>query len=85
MRVDLDEETDEQKARNRRIDLRFTVKKPSIAELEAKIEELRLVGDDARYVQRPGPTSPPFPGHGMRGGYHWRDGWLPVRFTRPYT
>lgn len=23
---------------------------------------LRLVGDDARYVERPGPTSPPFPG-----------------------
>ena len=29
---------------------------------------LRLVGDDARYVTRPGPTSPPFPGHGMVPG-----------------
>lgn len=29
---------------------------------------LRLVGDDARYVTRPGPTSPPFPGHGMTAG-----------------
>ena len=27
---------------------------------------LRLVGDDARYVERPGPTSPPFPGHNMK-------------------
>ena len=26
---------------------------------------LRLVGDDARYVERPGRTSPPFPGHDM--------------------
>lgn len=34
-RVDLIEETDEQKARNRRIDIRFTVKKPSIAEIES--------------------------------------------------
>ncbi len=28
---------------------------------------LRFVGDDARYVERPGKTSPPFPGHGMQG------------------
>ena len=34
-RVDLLEETDEQKSRNRRIDIRFTVKKPSISDLEA--------------------------------------------------
>lgn len=31
-RVDLVEETDQQRARNRRIDIRFTVKKPEIAE-----------------------------------------------------
>lgn len=39
---------------------------------------LRLVGDDARYVERPGPTSPPFPGHGMSAGDRLRDDWFPV-------
>ena len=39
---------------------------------------LRLVGDDARYVTRPGPTSPPFPGHGMVEGQKLREDWFPV-------
>ncbi len=39
---------------------------------------LRLVGDDARYVERPGPTSPPFPGHGMVPGQRLREDWFPV-------
>jgi ectoine hydroxylase-related dioxygenase (phytanoyl-CoA dioxygenase family) len=39
---------------------------------------LRLVGDDARYVERPGPTSPPFPGHGMQPGQTLREDWFPV-------
>lgn len=39
---------------------------------------LRLVGEDARYVERPGPTSPPFPGHGMNGGERLREDWFPV-------
>ncbi|MEL7131287.1 MAG: phytanoyl-CoA dioxygenase family protein [Pseudomonadota bacterium] len=39
---------------------------------------LRLLGDDARYVDRPGPTSPPFPGHGMKPGQSLRDDWFPV-------
>jgi len=39
---------------------------------------LRLVGDDARYVQRPGPTSPPFPGHNMIAGQRLREDWFPV-------
>lgn len=39
---------------------------------------LRLVGDDARYVERPGPTSPPFPGHGMMAGERLRTDWFPV-------
>lgn len=38
---------------------------------------LRVVGDDARYVERPGPTSPPFPGHGMTAGQRLRDDWFP--------
>ncbi len=43
---------------------------------------LRLVGDDARYVQRPGRTSPPFPGHGMQPGERLREDWFPVIFRR---
>lgn len=39
---------------------------------------LRWVGDDARYVERPGRTSPPFPGHGMQNGDRLRDDWFPI-------
>ncbi|QIE55328.1 phytanoyl-CoA dioxygenase [Pikeienuella piscinae] len=39
---------------------------------------LRWVGDDARYVERPGRTSPPFPGHGMKPGERLREDWFPV-------
>ena len=43
---------------------------------------LRLVGGDARYVSRPGPTSPPFPNHKMRDGEHLREDWFPVLLDR---
>ncbi|MGB0799791.1 MAG: phytanoyl-CoA dioxygenase family protein, partial [Planktomarina sp.] len=43
---------------------------------------LRLLGDDARYVQRPGPTSPPFPGHDMQPGQVLREDWFPTIFQR---
>ncbi len=39
---------------------------------------MRWVGDDARYVERPGRTSPPFPGHGMSNGQKLREDWFPV-------
>lgn len=39
---------------------------------------LRLVGDDARYTERPGPTSPPFPGHDMVQGQRLREDWFPM-------
>ncbi len=39
---------------------------------------LRFVGDDARFVERPGRTSPPFPGHGMSAGERLREDWFPV-------
>ena len=39
---------------------------------------LRLVGDDARVVDRPGRTSPPYPGHDMRAGERLREDWFPV-------
>jgi ectoine hydroxylase-related dioxygenase (phytanoyl-CoA dioxygenase family) len=43
---------------------------------------LRLVGADARYVERPGPTSPPFPGHDMVPGQRLREDWFPVLLQR---
>ncbi|PZQ99501.1 MAG: phytanoyl-CoA dioxygenase [Cereibacter sphaeroides] len=39
---------------------------------------LRLVGDDARYVERPGRTSPPYPGHDMVAGQRLREDWFPI-------
>lgn len=39
---------------------------------------LRLVGDDARVVERPGRTSPPFPGHDMLPGQRLREDWFPT-------
>lgn len=43
---------------------------------------LRLIGDDARYVSRPGPTSPPFPGHDMQDGQRLREDWFPILLER---
>lgn len=42
---------------------------------------LRLVGDHAGYVERPGPTSPPFPGHGMAPGEKLREDWFPTIYA----
>jgi ectoine hydroxylase-related dioxygenase (phytanoyl-CoA dioxygenase family) len=39
---------------------------------------LRWVGDDARYLERPGRTSPPYPGHNMLAGQKLREDWFPV-------
>lgn len=39
---------------------------------------LRWVGDDARFVMRPGRTSPPYPGHGMQPGERLRADWFPI-------
>lgn len=43
---------------------------------------LRLVGDDARYIERPGRTSPPFPGHDMAPGQRLREDWFPTLLDR---
>ncbi len=43
-----------------------------------RVLSLRWVGDDATYVERPGRTSPPFPGHGMSAGQTLREDWFPV-------
>jgi ectoine hydroxylase-related dioxygenase (phytanoyl-CoA dioxygenase family) len=43
-----------------------------------RVLSLRWVGDDVRYAERPGRTSPPYPGHGMRPGERLREDWFPV-------
>jgi ectoine hydroxylase-related dioxygenase (phytanoyl-CoA dioxygenase family) len=43
-----------------------------------RVLSLRWVGDDARYAERPGRTSPPYPGHGMVPGQRLREDWFPV-------
>ena len=43
---------------------------------------LRFVGDDARYVERPGSTSPPFPEHNMQAGQKLRQDWFPVVYSQ---
>jgi len=43
-----------------------------------RVLSLRWLGDDARYIQRPGKTSPPYPGHGMKEGEKLRDDWFPI-------
>lgn len=48
------------------------------ADTQRRAFSLRLVGDNARYVARPGPTSPPFPGHDMKPGQQLREDWFPV-------
>lgn len=42
---------------------------------------MRWLGDDARYLERPGRTSPPFPGHNMTTGQRLREDWFPVLYT----
>ena len=44
---------------------------------------LRFVGDDARFVSRQGPTSPPFHGHGMTDGQRLREDWFPITLRGP--
>jgi len=43
-----------------------------------RVLSLRWLGDDARYLERPGKTSPPFPGHNMSTGEKLREDWFPV-------
>jgi len=49
----------------------------NITSLRRRAFSLRLLGDDARYVARPGPTSPPFPEHKMKPGQVLRQDWFP--------
>ncbi len=43
-----------------------------------RVLSLRWVGDDVRFGTRPGPTSPPFTGHGMAPGDRLREDWFPT-------
>ena len=43
---------------------------------------LRLIGDDATFIERPGITSPPFPNHGMTSGQKLREDWFPIIFSQ---
>ena len=43
---------------------------------------IRYVGDDARYIERPGRTSPPYPGHGMQTGQKLREDWFPYVYKQ---
>jgi ectoine hydroxylase-related dioxygenase (phytanoyl-CoA dioxygenase family) len=42
----------------------------------------RWLGDDVSYCERPGETSPPYTGHGMRPGEPMREDWFPVLWRR---
>ncbi len=47
------------------------------ADQQRRAFSLRLLGDDTRYTERPGPTSPPFPNHEMVEGQVLRTDWFP--------
>ena len=51
------------------------------SDLRRRAFSLRLLGDDARYVNRPGKTSPPFPGHDMHEGQKLREDWFPTIYA----
>lgn len=52
----------------------------NVATRRRRALSIRYVGDDARYITRPGRTSPPFPNHNMRDGERLREDWFPVVF-----
>jgi len=54
----------------------------NLSKIRRRAFSLRFVGDDARYVTRPGRTSPPFPGHEMKDGQRLREDWFPVIYPR---
>lgn len=54
----------------------------NVSDRRRRAFSVRFVGDDARYVERPGPTSPPFPGHDMVPGQRLREDWFPVVWRR---
>lgn len=43
----------------------------------------RWMGDDVRYCERPGETSPPYTDHGMQPGDRMREDWFPIIWKKP--
>ena len=52
----------------------------NVSDRRRRAFSLRLVGDDARFVERKERTSPPFPNHGMVSGQKLRKDWFPIIF-----
>jgi len=50
----------------------------NLSDRRRRVLSLRWLGGDVRYAERPGRTSPPFPGHGMVPGQRLRADWFPV-------
>tara|TARA_B100001094_G_C17802200_1_gene609639 strand:- start:357 stop:713 length:357 start_codon:yes stop_codon:yes gene_type:complete len=42
---------------------------------------MRFLGDDVRYIERGGPTSPPFNGINLKSGDYMREDWFPRVFS----
>jgi ectoine hydroxylase-related dioxygenase (phytanoyl-CoA dioxygenase family) len=43
---------------------------------------MRFIGDDVRYIDRGGPTSPPFEGINLNSGDLMREDWFPIVFRK---
>ena len=56
----------------------------NLTSMRRRALSLRWVGDDCKYVTRPGRTSPPFPNHAMVDGQPLRKDWFPIVYTRKY-
>ena len=42
---------------------------------------MRFIGDDVKYIERGGITSPPFDGINLKTGDLMRDDWFPIVFS----
>jgi hypothetical protein len=42
---------------------------------------MRFLGDDVRYIERGGSTSPPFEGINLKSGDFMREDWFPIIFN----
>ena len=42
---------------------------------------MRFIGDDVKYLERNGETSPPFKGIGLKNGERMRKDWFPIVWT----
>ncbi len=56
--------------------------RPNMSAARRRAFSMRWLGDDMRYITRPGRTSPPYPGHGMSDGQHLREDWFPILWRR---